>query len=176
MACGRAPFAAAATIGGKETPVGPEVLGPSLERERNLVLGVPGQAVFGDQPPVEVVRDRRGGSDGAHLPLVLDGAQVLHQPARRHELDSISRQLGELRVGAHGHVGLVEPQAHRALAVLAGVERDLERRLEHVLATAHPIEVRDLLLRALDVPEVGQEHAAARPDQEAPFVPVKPVR
>ena len=128
---------------GEGKPVGAQILGPSLERDRDrrARCARPGRArrsATGRRRP----RSPRKRRMARTSPSSLTARRSSTSPPAGTSSTRSPALLGQLRVGAHGHVDLVEPEAHRTLAVRAGIERDLERRLEHVVAAAHPLEVR----------------------------------
>jgi len=90
----------------------------ALEVERDLALGSTHEPARAEVL-VDVVGQVGGLADRAQLALVLHRAQLLHQPAGRHQLDAVRRQLLEALVLPHAHVLVLE--AHAAGQALGGV-------------------------------------------------------
>ncbi len=101
-------MAAAATIGGNDSPSAPISFALHLERHCDLALGAPDEAVLGDQPFIQVVRERGRAADQLDLLVVLDGPQLLDEPAGRHQLGGIADEVREPPVRADRQVRVVE--------------------------------------------------------------------
>ena len=120
----------------------------ALELERDPALGPPRQSALGECAQ-RLVDDRGRAGDALDLALLLDHPQILHQPARRHELHSLGNQLGQPPVRLYRQVLVVEADATRQRR--GGVA-------EQVLLAAHPLERRRHLgLGLVEVAEVGYE-------------------
>jgi hypothetical protein len=141
---------------GKARAVGAQPPHLLLEREGDGALRAAGQALLA-QDPVDLVGQRRGGADALDLLGLLDGAQALDQPARRHELDPLGQQLAQARVAADGHVVVLEAEPQLALRPARPQGGD------EVLRALLAVEALDLGGRPLDVAEVGDEAAHVAP-------------
>ena len=116
-----------------------------------------------EEPRERLVGERRRRRDRCDLVGLLDRAQPLDEPARRHQLDPLGQQLAQPRVLAHGHVRVLEPEPQLAVRqrVASASSRSCAARRRSNAGI-------DLLGRLLDVAEVGDEHPRVRADQREP--------
>src|SRR3954447_17266705 len=150
-ACGSAPCAPAATIGGNDTASAPMRRIVNSRPSATVRSGRPAEAA-GQDVGERVVGELRRGADAVELVGVLHDAQPFDGPARGHELDALTHEAAELVAVADAHLQVVEPETQLALVrELAG---DGLRDVAPDLARPRAVE---LLRRLREVAEVGDE-------------------
>ena len=161
VACGSAPFSAAATIEGKLGPEAPRarICSSAASATARSVRPTSPQP---EQPGVDVVDQRRRGADRVELLRLLDRPLRLDEPAGGDELDPVRERLAQPGVRPHRHLLVLEPEPQLAL----GPARR-ERRAQ-VLRRGLQVEAVELGPGALDVAAVGEEAAQVRPHHRDP--------
>jgi hypothetical protein len=126
-----------------------------LDLERDIALASSGQAALRNAAQ-HLVGERGGRADRAQLPVLLDGAEALHEAPRGHQLGAVLHETLEPPVGPHGHRVVLEADPAREVP---------GRVLEQVLAPLLDVESVDLAPGLGHVAEVGQEHAPPLPHE-----------
>ena len=142
--------------------LGAELADPRLTGARDLPLGPPGEAAL-DRPAKDTVGELGGGDHPLDLLGLLHGAELLHEIARRNEIDPLAErglQPGEL---PNAQLGVLEadPSGHP--------RGDLRNQLALGLGTLPFLP--DLRGGALGVAEVGEEDPLLATDQAGPVGP-----
>jgi len=133
-----------------------------LERDRDLALGAPDQAVA-DDALEGGVRELGGDPDALDLLGVLDGPNALDQSAGRDQLHAFGQQLPHPHMLSHRYVRVVEAEPDLAR------RNQVDDRIEQVGRGLHPRERGvDLFGRLLDVAKVGHEGPRAGPNEGDP--------